>query len=237
MQAFSSIFGKCWHLGLKLSDFRWSWSFREILKISFILLVYLCWWHFQTKHRKNKLLFLDIAGKSLLYLKKSYPNNKSINSLFLFLDYFIEINSKDLTHMDLESFSVPYDVIRAQIVKTMGDESGTFTDYRQVVDDEAPANNGNHSAGPSGGEEMKTNWCSFECALYDVIWIMVRLNVFIFECVLWWEEQWWPCGGDCEYEISSFGLLRFSFFVISDFVMSSTFDLWFLVNTEQRVDI
>jgi len=111
----------------------------------------------QTKHRKNKLLFLDIAGKSLLYLKKSYPNNRSINSLFLFLDYFIEINSKDLTHMDLESFSVPYDVIRAQIVKTMGDESGTFTDYKQVVDDDTPATNGNHSPMPSGGEEMKTN--------------------------------------------------------------------------------
>jgi len=108
----------------------------------------------QAKHRKNKLLFLDIAGKSLLYLKKSYPSNRSINSLFLFLDYFIEINSKDLTHMDLESFSVPYDVIRAQIVKTMGDESGTFTDYIQVVDDVvAPSSNGGHSQAPSKGDK------------------------------------------------------------------------------------
>ena len=89
----------------------------------------------QSKHRKNKLLFLDIAGKSLLYLKKLYPSNKSINSLFLFLDYFIEINNKDLTHMDLQSFSVPYDVIRAQIVKTLGDESGMFTDYNIIADD------------------------------------------------------------------------------------------------------
>lgn len=113
----------------------------------------------QTKHRKNKLLFLDIAGKSLLYLKKSQPNNRSINSLFLFLDYFIEINSKDLTHMDLESFSVPYDVIRAQIVKTLGDESGTFSEYKQVVDDDTPSsNNGGHSPMPSsGGDDMKTN--------------------------------------------------------------------------------
>merc|ERR1712129_397639 len=103
----------------------------------------------QTKHRKNKLLFLDIAGKSLLYLKRLYPSNKSINSLFLFLDYFIEINGKDLTHMDLESFSVPYDVIRAQIVKTLGDESGMFTDYTQVVDDVvAPADAQAGGGGP-----------------------------------------------------------------------------------------
>merc|ERR1712045_502511 len=114
----------------------------------------------QTKHRKNKLLFLDIAGKSLLYLKKSYPNSKSINSLFLFLDYFIEINAKDLTHMDLESFSVPYDVIRAQIVKTLGDESGTFSEYKQVVDDDTPSSNNGHSSMPSsggGGDDMKLN--------------------------------------------------------------------------------
>merc|ERR1712129_347586 len=106
----------------------------------------------QTKHRKNKLLFLDIAGKSLLYLKKLYPQNRSINSLFLFLDYFIEINGKDLTHMDLESFSVPYDVIRAQIVKTLGDESGMFTDYTQVVDDAvAPGDAASGGGGGNGG--------------------------------------------------------------------------------------
>jgi len=115
----------------------------------------------QTKHRKNKLLFLDIAGKSLLYLKKLYPQNRSINSLFLFLDYFIEINGKDLTHMDLESFSVPYDVIRAQIVKTLGDESGMFTDYTQVVDDavapDAQAGGGGPPPKPSQpAEEQKS---------------------------------------------------------------------------------
>merc|ERR1712154_70084 len=100
----------------------------------------------QTKHRKNKLLFLDIAGKSLLYLKKLHPNNKSINSLFLFLDYFIEINQKDLTHMDLESFSVPYDVIRAQIVKTLGDESGLFSEYQMEIDDDNKINTSSSSA-------------------------------------------------------------------------------------------
>ena len=129
--------------------------FYQLISLSFTHSLSLCLC-LQTKHRKNKLLFLDIAGKSLLYLKRLYPSNKSINSLFLFLDYFIEINGKDLTHMDLESFSVPYDVIRAQIVKTLGDESGTFSEYKQVVDDEAPS--GGHSPMPSsGGDEMKTN--------------------------------------------------------------------------------
>lgn len=108
----------------------------------------------QSKHRKNKLLFLDIAGKSLLYLKKMHPNNKSINSLFLFLDYFIEINQKDLTHMDLESFSVPYDVIRAQIVKTLGDESGLFSDYNIVIDDDDTTTKS--SAPPPSSDDQKT---------------------------------------------------------------------------------
>ena len=39
---------------------------------------------------KNKLLLLDIAGKSLLYLKELYPASRAINSLFLFIDYFIQ---------------------------------------------------------------------------------------------------------------------------------------------------
>ena len=108
----------------------------------------------QSKHRKNKLLFLDIAGKSLLYLKKQYPNNKSINSLFLFLDYFIEINQKDLTHMDLQSFSVPYDVIRAQIVKTLGDESGLFSDYTFIIDDDTTKSS--QPIDNSGDDEQKT---------------------------------------------------------------------------------
>merc|ERR1712157_315749 len=122
----------------------------------------------QTKHRKNKLLFLDIAGKSLLYLKKLHPNNKSINSLFLFLDYFIEINQKDLTHMDLESFSVPYDVIRAQIVKTLGDESGLFSEYQMEIDDDnkintsssspqsSSNNNNNQNQNQNNNDEQKT---------------------------------------------------------------------------------
>merc|ERR1712048_76794 len=107
----------------------------------------------QTKHRKNKLLFLDIAGKSLLYLKKLHPNNKSINSLFLFLDYFIEINNKDLTHMDLESFSVPYDVIRAQIVKTLGDESDFFSDYNFVIDED---DTDTKASAPPSTDDQKT---------------------------------------------------------------------------------
>jgi len=108
----------------------------------------------QSKHRKNKLLFLDIAGKSLLYLKKEQTNNRSINSLFLFLDYFIEINNKDLTHMDLESFSVPYDVIRAQIVKNLGDESGMYNDYQMMVEEDNDTGNGN---GPQDNDDQKTN--------------------------------------------------------------------------------
>lgn len=77
----------------------------------------------QSAHRKNKLLFLDIAGRTLLFLKKQNANHDSINLLFLFLDYFIEI-CHDLTPMDLQSFSVPYDVVRAQLVKIYGDASG-----------------------------------------------------------------------------------------------------------------
>eukprot|EP01083_Nonionella_stella_P012642 35803_1 len=119
----------------------------------------------QAKHRKNKLLFLDIAGKSLLYLKKLHPNNRCINHLFLFLDYFIEINNKDLTAMDLESFSVPYDVIRANIVKTLGDESGLFSDYNMVIDEDDKSKHhtsggtagGGPTPGGGHGDDMKSN--------------------------------------------------------------------------------
>jgi len=77
-------------------------------------------------HRKLKLTFLDIAGRTLLFLKKA-NSNPSINHLFLFLDYFIEI-AHDLKPNDLQNCSVPYDVIRAQLVKTYGDASGFYTE-------------------------------------------------------------------------------------------------------------
>jgi len=78
------------------------------------------------EHRTMKLNFLNIAGRSLLYMKKS-RNDPSINHLYLLLDYFISL-SKDLTLQDLQTMSIPYDVIRSQIVKIYGDASGMRTD-------------------------------------------------------------------------------------------------------------
>ncbi|ETO15217.1 hypothetical protein RFI_22147 [Reticulomyxa filosa] len=78
------------------------------------------------EHRKMKLQFLGIAGRSLLYLKKS-RNDPIVNHLYLLLDYFVSL-SKDLTLHDLQAVSIPYDVIRAQIVKIYGDASGMKTD-------------------------------------------------------------------------------------------------------------
>jgi len=66
-------------------------------------------------HRAMKLQFLNIAGRSLLYMKKA-RNDPSINHLYLLLDYFVTL-SKDLTLQDLQTTSIPYDVIRSQIVK------------------------------------------------------------------------------------------------------------------------
>eukprot|EP01084_Bolivina_argentea_P266294 451625_1 len=76
----------------------------------------------RSNHRENKLSFLSVATKSLSHLKKSDPNNLSIKALFLFLDYFVEIN-KDLTTTDLNSLDVADDVIlsRIQFAKTFGD--------------------------------------------------------------------------------------------------------------------
>jgi len=85
-----------------------------------------CFKQKKNNHRKLKLLFLDIAGRTLLFLKKA-SNNPSTNHLFLFLDYFIEI-AHDLKPNDLQNCSVPYDVIRAQLVKTYGDASGFYTE-------------------------------------------------------------------------------------------------------------
>lgn len=44
--------------------------------------------------------------------------------------------SKDLTLHDLQTVSVPYDVIRAQIVKAYGDGSGRFSEGQLAVQDD-----------------------------------------------------------------------------------------------------
>jgi len=86
------------------------------------------------EHRKIKLQFLSFAGRSLLYLKKA-RNDPIVNHLYLILDYFVSL-SKDLTLHDLQTVSIPYDVIRAQIVKIYGDASGMNTDDPMLEADE-----------------------------------------------------------------------------------------------------
>jgi len=86
-------------------------------------------------HRKMKLQFLAIAGRSLLYMKKNARNDPIVNHLYLLLDYFVSL-SKDLTLHDLQTVSIPYDVIRAQIVKIYGDASGMKTDDPLGIQDD-----------------------------------------------------------------------------------------------------
>jgi chorismate mutase len=78
-------------------------------------------------HRKMKLSFLSIAGRSMLYLKQARPTDPSVNHLFLFLDHFVR-NALDLTAHDLQTVSIPFDVIRAQMVRIYGDASGHFSE-------------------------------------------------------------------------------------------------------------
>ena len=69
-------------------------------------------------HRQQRLRFIDIAGKNLLYLRKQETGKErsdNTGNLLLVLDHFIR-TAPDLTPQDLQHYSIPYDVLRYSLL-------------------------------------------------------------------------------------------------------------------------